>query len=116
LSDDLGRMQASQIVIEDWGLLNPLVLLHRGKLPMVIVEKTFLSPPLSEAERNYDCDLLENALWVGHTKDYQEIAGINDSIVQAAASAGFSKELTEVVSDKEGRAVFEIFRFRNTKQ
>jgi hypothetical protein len=114
LSDELGRMRAPQIVIEDWGILNPLVLLQKGTLPMIIVDDAFLSPGLSGALRNYHRGLLESALWVGHTPAYQEMAGTNRKILEAASSAGFRKELIETISDREGRAAFEIFGFRKT--
>jgi hypothetical protein len=115
LSEELGRMRAPQVVIEDWGILNPLVLLQKGTLPMVIVDDGFLSPGLSDALRNYHRGLLASALWVGHTPAYQEMAGTNRRILEAASSAGFRKELIETVSDREGRAAFEIFRFRKTR-
>jgi hypothetical protein len=112
LSDELGKMRAPRIVIDDWGILLPLVLLHRGTLPMMIADDGFLSPGASDEIRHRDHELLRSALWVGHTPAYLELPGINERILQAAASAGFRKELIEVISDREGRAAFEIFRFR----
>ena len=112
LSERLGGMRASPIVIDDWGMHGPLALLQRGRLSMIIVDKEFLLPSFNEAQRNYDRALLETGLWVGHTPAHEEIVGTSASIVQAAALEGFRKELIEVVSDRQGRAVFEIFRFR----
>lgn len=111
LSDQVGRMPASQIVIDDWGLVNPLVLLHQGKLPIVFAGDRFLSPTVSDKQRNWDRGLLEQGLWLGHTAEYEVFAGANDRIAKAAASAGFRKELLHLISDRNGRAVFEIFRF-----
>jgi hypothetical protein len=112
LSEELGKMRAPQIVIDDWGILAPLVVLHRGTLPMLIADDTFLGSGVSDAVRQHDRELLQNALWVGHAPAYLELPGMNERILQTAASAGFRKQVIEVISDREGRAAFEIFRFR----
>ncbi len=111
LSRSVGELKPSKVVIDDWGMLNQLVLLHRGQLPLEYAGRQFLSPSLSEEERNWDRGRLEQGLWLGHTAAYEEFKGANDRIVKAAASAGFRKELIKVISDRNGRPVFEIFRF-----
>ncbi len=111
LSDEAGRMPASEVVIDDWGIVDVLAVLNRGKLPLIITDDSFLSPSLSEEARNWQRGLLESALWIGHTPAYQEIPGQADKVIQSAASAGFRKELIKTVPDRHGRQVFEIFRF-----
>ena len=114
LSEELGRMHASQIVIDDWGIVVPLAVLQRGRLPLLIADDTFLAPGLSETAQRFYRAQLENGLWVGHTPAYQEFVGTNEKILKAAASAGFQKHLIETISDGEGHAAFEIFRFEKT--
>jgi 4-amino-4-deoxy-L-arabinose transferase-like glycosyltransferase len=111
LSDELGRMRPPQIVIADWGIINPLVLLQRGTLPLTIVDTGFLSPQESDAARNWDLGRLEQGLWVGHTPAYREFVQVNDDVLKVASAAGFQKEMIKVVSDSHGRPAFEIFRF-----
>jgi hypothetical protein len=111
LSEEAGRLRAPQIVVDDWGIIEQLVLLHRGKLPLVMASASFLSPTESDQDRNWDRGLLEHGVWMGHTPTYQELRGWNENIVQAAAAAGFRKELLKVISDRHGRATFEVFQF-----
>jgi 4-amino-4-deoxy-L-arabinose transferase-like glycosyltransferase len=111
LSDELGKMRPAQIVLADWGIHAPLVLLQRGTLPMTIVDAGFLSPQQGEAARNWDLGRLEQGLWVGHTPAYREFVQLHDDVLKVAAAAGFQKEMIKVVSDSHGRPAFEIFRF-----
>jgi len=111
LSRSVGDLKPSKVVIDDWGMLNQLVFLHRGQLPLEFASDQFLSASLPEVEKNWDRGRLEHGLWVGHTAACEEFPGANDRIVKAASSAGFRKELIKVIPDRNGRPVFEIFRF-----
>jgi hypothetical protein len=98
LSSDVGRMQSPGFVVDDWGIDNPLLVLSDGHLPLILPDDSFVAR-------------LADDVWIGHTSDYQQIAGINDRMVQAARSAGFEKRSIKTVPDRNGRPVFEIFRF-----
>ena len=111
LSEEAGRVKAPQIVIDDWGIWNQLVLLHRGKLPLAFVTDAFLSATESEQDKAWQRGLLESGVWLGHTPAYQELSGWNEKITNAAATAGFRKELLKVIADRNGRETFEIFHF-----
>jgi hypothetical protein len=100
LSGEVGRIQSAHIVVDDWGIANALLVLHGGKLPLVMADG-----------REWDRARLSDGVWIGHTPEYQQRAGANDRIVQAARSAGFEKRIIETVPDRNGRPVFEIFRF-----
>ena len=111
LSDDLGKAQPSQIVMSDWGMMNQLVLLHHDRLPLAIVDEAFLSPGLSDGERQRDRQRLEHGLWVGHTVPYRELNQVNEAVMKAAAAAGFQKQVLRVISDSHHSPAYEIFRF-----
>ncbi len=111
LSSAVDRLHASSVIVDDWGILDPLVLLHRGKFPVSMADSSFLAPGQSAASHDWDVGRLERGLWLGHTPPYQEFAGQNDQIVRAAASAGFQKKITQVIQDRHHRDVFEIFHF-----
>jgi len=111
LSGDLGQARASQIVVADWGIVNSLILLQRNRLPLVLADENFLSPAESDSERQRDRQRLESGLWVGHTLPYREINQVNDSVMKAAAMAGFHKQILRLVSDTHGSPAYEIFRF-----
>ncbi len=111
LSRSVGELKPSKVVIDDWGMSNQLLLLHRGQIHLEFAHDDFLSPTASEELQNWDRDRLQHGLWVGHTPAYEEFRGANDKIVKKAASAGFHKELIKVISDRNGRPIFEIFHF-----
>jgi hypothetical protein len=111
LSEAAGRINAPQIVVADWGMLDQLVLLHQGKLPLVMLSASFLSPGESDQDWTWDRGLLEHGVWLGHTPAFQELAGANENIVRAAAAAGYRKALLQVIPDRHGRETFEVFRF-----
>jgi hypothetical protein len=92
LSEAAGRINAPQIVVADWGILDQLALLHQGK------------------DRTWDRSLLEHGVWLGHTPAFQELPGANENIVRAAA-AGYRNALLQVIPDRHGRETFEVFRF-----
>ena len=101
LSRSVGELKPARLVLDDWGMLNQLLLLHRGQLSLDYVGDQL---PLDRGR-------LEQGLWVGHTTPYEEFRGVNDRVDKATGAAGFSKETMKVISDRNGRPVFEIFRF-----
>lgn len=111
LSRSVGELKPEQVMIDDWGMLNQLLLLHRGRLPLEFAGDRFLSAGVSEKQKNWDLGRVEHGLWVGHTAAYEEFRGATGGIVKSAESAGFRKETIKVISDRNGRPVFEIFRF-----
>jgi hypothetical protein len=102
LSGEVGRIQiqSAHIVVDDWGIANSLLVLHGGKLSLVMPDGP-----------EWDRARLSDDVWIGHTPEYQQRAGANERIVQAARSAGFEKRIIETVPDRNGRPVFEIFHF-----
>jgi hypothetical protein len=100
LSGEVSRIQSARLVVDDWGIANALQVLHGGKLSLVMADG-----------RNGDQTRLAEDVWIGHTPEYQQMAGVNDRIAQAARSAGFEKQIIKTVPDRNGRPVFEIFRF-----
>jgi hypothetical protein len=111
LSDEAGHIQSPELVVDDWGILNPLIILHRNRLPLVLADQSFLAPGAAEADRRWFMRRLTDDVWIGHTTAFQQWAGANERIVRVARAAGFEKHLIETVPDRNGRPVFEIFRF-----
>jgi hypothetical protein len=111
LSDELGHIQADQLVVDDWGILHPLIALHRNRLPLVYADQSFLAPGTTAADRKWSIKVLTEDVWIGHTQEFQQWAGDNQRIVRVAREAGLEKQMIETVPDRNGRPVFEIFRF-----
>jgi hypothetical protein len=111
LSDEVGRIQTPELAIDDWGILNQLIVLHRNRLTLYVADQSFLAPGMTVSDRNYFVKRLGQDVWIGHTADFQQLPGINDKIIQAARSVGFEKRMIQTVPDRNGYPVFEIFRF-----
>jgi hypothetical protein len=92
-------------------MLDQLVLLHRGKLPLVMASASFLSPAESDQDQAWDRGLVEHGVWLGHTPAFQELRGWDENIVRAATAAGYRKALLQVIPDRHGRPTFELFQF-----
>ena len=113
LSALLKRLPARQVVIVDWGIVDNLRLLHQGRLPLTWGAPPLLSPSSGEAEKQRVRVLISSpdSLFIGHTAQYEQFNGVHQRLLEWATQAGFRKELLYVVRDRNGRAVYEVFRF-----
>ena len=112
LSNELPDFHAAQIFIPDWGIINPLTTLSRGRLPVRWEGDPFSSDSPSPAAAR---DALEafatgNSIWVTHTAANEMIAGANARLDKMAAADGYHKIELGQVSDSNQRTIFEVFR------
>jgi hypothetical protein len=91
----------------DWGYLNALRMLHEGDLPLFVVADGNAAELKREIETP-DC------VFIQHTEDKQIFPGVNDRLRQTAAGLGYSERVERVIHDRNGRPVFELFRFVKT--
>lgn len=96
LSDEVSRMSSPRVVVDDWGILNGLVVLSGGKIDVALAN---------------DHTPFAGRVWIGHTPEFEQQPGASRRTIEAARSAGFEKRVTEAVPDRNGRPVFEIFHF-----
>ncbi len=111
LSDEAGHIQADHLVVDDWGILTPLLVLNANQLPLILADQTFLAPGSSQSSRIWYIQRLEQDVWIGHTPPFEQWAGANDRITGQARELGLEKRVIETVPDRNGHPVFEIFRF-----
>jgi hypothetical protein len=98
----------------DWGSLNTLALLHEGDLPMFMADVPPAGAPESDADRAEIRREIDSGdrIFIEHTDDKQIFPGVNGRLKQAAAELGYVEQPEKVVSDSNGRPVFQLFRFR----
>jgi 4-amino-4-deoxy-L-arabinose transferase-like glycosyltransferase len=113
LSDYIGRQPAKTIFSLDWAILDPLRLLHRGRLPLAVG-----NDPVNGAEKNpSDRAMLLRMisdpanLFIGHTKEYEFFPGVTPKLLAFGAEAGYRGEQVAVIPDRYGRKVYEVYRF-----
>jgi hypothetical protein len=97
LSDRVG---GRPLLVTDWGILNPLEVLHQGRLNLRWA---------GDVDARLFAD--REALWVDHTDGNEQFAGRNKLWADAAAAAGYRKVVVETVADRNGRMIFELFRW-----
>lgn len=114
LANSVEKDSASWIGLVDWGYLNQLRMLHEGDLPLFIPPVPPAGAQPSAAGRAELTEAIADSsrLFIEHTDDKQMFPGVNGRFRQAAADAGFLEHVERVISDRNGRPVFELFRFR----
>jgi len=114
LSEEAGHIQAEHLVVDDWGILTPLLVLHGNQLPVYFADQSFLAPEMTGDRRDWFIRRLAEDVWIGHTTDFLQWSDANERISRVAREVGFEKQMIETVPDRNGRPVFEIFRFVRT--
>jgi 4-amino-4-deoxy-L-arabinose transferase-like glycosyltransferase len=113
LGDYMKGVPAVNVFCEDWGIMDSLRLLSRGKLPLVVGTDPFVRPAGNDAEREFLANAISEPdhLFINHTKDFEFFEGVNDQFVKYAANAGYRREVIAVIPDSHGRPVYEVYRF-----
>jgi hypothetical protein len=88
-----------------------LIALHRNRLPLVYADQLFLAPGVTKANREWSLHVMAEDVWIGHTPQFQQWTGANERMIGIAHEAGLEKRIIKTVPDRNGRPVFEIFRF-----
>lgn len=104
LAESIEDKSASWFGLVDWGYLNGLRTLHEGDLPLFI--------PDPEGHDFLQQVSSPDFLYIQHTEDKQIFTGVNGKIRQAAGELGYVEHVERTVPDRNGRPVFELFRFR----
>jgi hypothetical protein len=100
LAEDLSRSRASQILLPDWGITDALCVLTRD---------TPQTHPVEEPFAISDTD----AIWVDHAPGQEFSKGIHERVLAAGRRAGFEPVMLKTYFDRNGRAMFQSFKFRN---
>ena len=117
LSDHLRRVKPPVIYIDDWGINDTLNLLSRGTLQLRDGTSPLTNPQLSEEDRQVVLDRLAEpeSIHVGRPDQLEMFKGVKSKLLALAAEAGYRRELLAEIPDRNGRAMFEVFRFRPIK-
>ena len=113
LSSLMVNMHAREIYCVDWGMLDGLRYLGHGQLPVLSGTDPISKPQLSPADREPVLRMVTSpgAVFVAHTKDFENFQGTNEKLVKFAAAEGYRRDMTAVIHDSFGRPAFEVYRF-----
>ncbi len=114
LSDYLKKTPAKTIFCMDWGMLDSLRLLEKGKLPIAMGSDPVSQPEApSPAQREVVQHMVSDPenLFLAHTKAYEFFPGAHPKLLQIASEAGFDPQPVTTISDRYGREVYLVYRF-----
>jgi hypothetical protein len=113
LTGFMKNLHAKSVYCVDWGILDSLRYLSRGKVPVLVGSDPISKPELSSADREPVLRMVTDsgAVFVAHTRDFENFQGVNDKLVKFAASEGYRREMLGAISDSFGRQTFEVYRF-----
>ncbi|MGH9721457.1 MAG: ArnT family glycosyltransferase [Bryobacteraceae bacterium] len=115
LSESLGRLRAETVFVIDWGMLDQLILLHKGSLPLRVASDPLSKTDFSAGDRAVVAGWLRipGGVFVSHTDDNEEFQGVNARLRQIAGEEGCEQQILERIPDRHGRAMFEVWRFES---
>lgn len=112
LPEQLARLPAAEIYVNDWGFLDSLRLTSRGRLPLRLGSDPLSKPELSPEDRREVAARLRPDVWfVSFTDGNEAFAGVNQRMREVAGEAGFRRRTETVIHDRHGRPLIEVFRY-----
>ncbi len=113
LADYMKGISPRYVFCVDWGIMDTMRLLSRGKLPLIVGTDPINKPALNTTDREFLARSIAGPghIFINHTKDFEFFAGVNDKLVKYAADAGYRREIMAVIPDSHGRPVYEVYRF-----
>ena len=113
LADYMKGVSPSNVFCVDWGIMDSMRLLSRGKLPLRVGTDLITKPALDTAGREFLARTISGPghVFINHTKDFEFFPGVNDKLVKYAADAGYRRQVMAVIPDSFGRPVYQVYRF-----
>jgi hypothetical protein len=111
-----GNRPGHELIATEWGILEQVRFFSKGRISFLPGSDGWAQHP----EDPYCAGALGRALdnpatlFIGHANGSEIFPGINDTLNRFAAARGFNKQVLETISDRHGRAIFEIFVFRKS--
>src|SRR5579871_696520 len=104
-------LPATYVYCMDWGLLDGLRFLSRGKLKLAGVDDRFTKAELTPDERHVVEQLLADGenLYIAHTPGAQVFPD-NPKFLARAAEFGYRPNRLAIIEDSFGRPTFEVYR------
>ncbi|MBY0506796.1 MAG: hypothetical protein K2X03_22950 [Bryobacteraceae bacterium] len=99
LVERIGARRPKTVRVYDWGMSDNLSLLTRGSVEIAWNDRPFAAENFA---RPAD-------LWIGTLKPFEAFANVNQDLQEAVAKAGYERRVLEVIADRQGRPVYELF-------
>jgi hypothetical protein len=112
LSDHMSTVPARFVFSVDWGIMDSLRLLNRGKLPLRVGTDPISKAELTAGDREFLARMIGDPshVFINHTKDFEFFQGVNAKLVAYAEAAGYRRVIEAEIADSNGRPVYEVYR------
>ncbi|HSB17006.1 MAG TPA: hypothetical protein VLE22_21320, partial [Bryobacteraceae bacterium] len=114
LCETLERTPAELVYIVDWGIFDTQRLLSEGRLPLRWGVTPLVKEKLDDTDWREFREMISDPqhIVVGHTPAYEEFPNVRERLRVLSEQEGYRPEILHTVRDSNGRAVYEVFRFR----
>ena len=116
LAESLAGSTGDTVYIIDWGIYESVDFLLQGNSHLresypYLIQAT----PDPGQRREIDAMLADpHALFVSHVASREAFHGVGEHLETIAREEGYEKEPIRIVADRNGRAIFQVFRFQLT--
>ncbi len=109
----LETVPAKRVYIMDWGMFDALRVLGQGRLPLAVGSDQVAKESMDNTDRRLLNEMLEtsDAIYVGHTDGNETLSGVSARMKAFAEAAGYRKRTLKVIGDRNGRPMFEVYRW-----
>ena len=112
LSDYLKTAPARHMYYTDWAFIDPLRMLHRGRLPLSGADDPVSKPVMTDEDRQMARRIVTDpeGIILAHTPEYEFFPN-NKKLVEFAAGIGYRPEVIRDIYDNYGRHAYQVYRF-----
>ncbi|HEX4274564.1 MAG TPA: hypothetical protein VHZ74_04385 [Bryobacteraceae bacterium] len=115
LAATVDTISAPWIGLVDWGCLNGLRVLHQRDVSFFVASDFVVShtPTAADLEAVAHMAGTPGIVFIQHVADKQIFPGVNDRFRAVALQDGFEEQVRQVIPDRNGHPVFELFSLRS---
>jgi len=107
------RFEPKRVVVTDWGILETMNLMTEGSAPVQDATVALRALPREEDAAEVRAMISDpGAVFLRHTAGIEQFPGLNGVLDSFAFKNGFKEETLQLIHDRNGRAIFEIVRYR----